>query len=132
MGKISKWLIALYAISILGSGIMSTSPFETGIAFSLQEAQFHSAFATIAGFALSFAMLASILETSQPKHKSIHLIALVLTLLLSITFGFAENGAIAVGRGVVQRGLYLVGFAWLVLYEQLSHPHDTRPSPSHT
>lgn len=98
----------IYALGILLAGIFCTQPFIDGIPYSEVEARLHSSFASLAGFALSAAILLYIL-TDRPRRKLLHTICLVFVLGLSITFGLVSSYA-----GIVQRLLYLVGFGWLV------------------
>ena len=98
----------IYALGILLAGIFCTRPFVDGIPYSEVEARLHSIFASIAGFALSAAMLLYFL-TDHSRRRILHAISLVLVLGLSISFGLASSYA-----GIVQRILYLVGFIWLV------------------
>jgi hypothetical membrane protein len=101
-------LLVIYAVGILLAGIFCTRPFVDGIPYSEVEARLHSIFASIAGFALSAAMLLYFL-TDHSRRRILHAISLVLVLGLSISFGLASSYA-----GIVQRILYLVGFIWLV------------------
>jgi len=43
-----------------------------------------------------------------------HTIFLILVIGTSLLFGLEENGVIHLGRGLVQRALYLVSFIWLL------------------
>jgi len=119
-------LVGLYALAVLISGIFSTSPFSPGVAYSHREASIHSVMATLAGIALSAAMLSSALVEQTSRRRRIHLSALVLTMLLSSAFGISASAP-----GIIQRGLYLVGFAWLVFLEMPTgdqSSHATEPS----
>jgi hypothetical membrane protein len=106
--RFRQFPLLIYAIGILLAGIFCTRPFVDGIPYSEVEARLHSSFASIAGFALSAAMLLYFL-TDQSRRRILHAISLVLVLGLSITFGLASSYA-----GIVQRILYLVGFSWLI------------------
>jgi hypothetical membrane protein len=98
----------IYALGILLAGIFCALPFVDGIPYSEVEARLHSSFASLAGFALSAAILLFSL-TDRPRRKLLHALSLILVLGISITFGLVTSYA-----GVVQRLLYLVGFSWLV------------------
>jgi hypothetical membrane protein len=100
--------LVIYALGILMAGIFCTRPFVDGIPYSEVEARLHSIFASIAGFALSVAMLLYFL-TDHSRRRILHAISLLLVLGLSISFGSASSYA-----GIVQRILYLVGFIWLL------------------
>ncbi len=49
----------------------------------------------------------------------LHTIFLIFVIGISITFGLAENGIIHLGRGLIQRMLYLVSFVWLLFAQVL-------------
>jgi len=101
--------IMLYGLSILLSGLYSTSPFIEGLAYSEAEARLHALLATAAGLALSAAMLLFALTDPPSSRKALHTAALVLTMLLSFLFGALPEAA-----GLIQRALWLVGFSWLI------------------
>jgi len=105
-------LIAVYGISIFVTGIFCAAPFGTTIKFSGEEAQIHSLFATIAGFSLALGILWYLIIT--PEKRDFHFLFLVLITGISMLFGLSESGAILIGKGIVQRVLYLVTFIWLV------------------
>jgi len=106
--------ILLYGLAILLAGVFSTEPFQAGVDYSQSEARLHSLAATIAGIALSLAMLFSGLLEQRRAPRIVHLAALALTLLLSSLFG-----AFPAVAGITQRALYLVGFGWLVYLENI-------------
>jgi hypothetical protein len=78
--------VGLYGLAILLSGIFSTSPFMPGVEFSSQEASLHSTMATLAGIAISVAMVSFTLTDNTPRRKAFHFSALILTMLLSVAF----------------------------------------------
>jgi hypothetical membrane protein len=101
--------IMIYGFAILLSGIFSAEPFVEGVSYSAQEAQLHGLFATVAGFALTIAIL-MFTFTDAPNSKRIgHFIALVLVTVFSLLFGLLSNIA-----GIIQRLLWLAGFTWLL------------------
>jgi hypothetical membrane protein len=108
--------ILLYALAILLSGVFSTTPFQAGVDYSETEAGLHSIMATSAGIAISLAMLLCGLLEQRRTPRIVHLSALTLTLLLSSLFG-----AFPAKAGIIQRGLYIVGFGWLVYLEEETH-----------
>jgi hypothetical membrane protein len=111
--------VALYGFGIFLSGIYCAAPIDPAIPFSVSEAKLHSAFATIAGLSLSLAIFWRIFISSNNRERFAHTIFLVAVISLSMLFGLAENGTIEVGKGIVQRLLYLSGFAWLIYQEHL-------------
>jgi hypothetical protein len=80
-----------------------------GVLFSAGEAQLHSIFATAAGVMLTLATLLYALTDAPPSRRIVHWIALALITVISVMFG-----AIPAIGGVLQRLLWVVGFAWLV------------------
>ncbi len=111
-------LIMLYGLAVLLSGFFSAAPFLDGVAYSVQEDKLHSIFAQAAGLFFSISILAYLLWTSDPTEKLIHTIFLILVIGTSMVFGLEENGIIHLGRGVIQRTLYLVSFVWLLMSQQ--------------
>jgi hypothetical protein len=99
----------LYGLALLLAGIFSTEPFVEGVTFSAGEAQLHSTFATAAGVMLTLATLLYALTDAPAGRRIVHWIALALITLISLMFGAMP----AIG-GVLQRVLWVVGFAWLV------------------
>jgi hypothetical membrane protein len=101
--------IMLYGLAILLAGIFLTEPFVEGVPFSAGEARLHSLFATSAGVMITLATLLYALTDMPPSRRSVHWIALALITLVSFLFGAMP----AIG-GVLQRLLWVIGFAWLV------------------
>jgi hypothetical membrane protein len=111
--QIPGLLVMLYGLSVLMTGFFCAAPIDNNLAFSVIEAQTHSIFATLAGFALVAGILGYML--TSPSRWMFHLVFVVLIVAISALFGFSENGTIAIGKGIIQRTLYLVSFVWLVL-----------------
>jgi hypothetical protein len=105
-------LIVIYGLAILVTGFCSAAPIDPDVPFSAQEALVHSRFATLAGFALVGAVLWNVL-VSDPERRGFHLLFLVLITAISMGFGLADGGSLPVGKGILQRLLYLVSFVWL-------------------
>lgn len=110
----SDLLIAVYALSVLLSGIFSTAPFVETKAFSISEDKYHSLFAQVAGIAFSFGILWHLLVYSNPNEKFIHFVFLLFVIGFSALVGLSKNGLIPIGLGLVQRGLYVISFIWLL------------------
>jgi hypothetical membrane protein len=102
--------IMTYGLSVLASGIFSTTPFIEGVSYSEQEAQLHTLFASAGGIALTAGILLFMLTDAPNSRRVIHVIALALTMVLVFLF-FSAPETVA---GVMQRLLWTVGFAWLV------------------
>jgi hypothetical membrane protein len=111
--------IALYGFAILLSGIYCAAPIDSSIPYSISEAKLHSAFATTAGLSLSLGIFWRIFRSSNDGERLAHSIFLTAVFALSVLFGLAEDGTIAIGKGIVQRLLYMSGFAWLIYQEYL-------------
>jgi hypothetical membrane protein len=105
--------ILLYGLSILVTGIFCAAPFDNSLSHSVKEAEIHSLFATIAGFALVVGIVWHLIVS--PDKRSFHLVFILLVTGISILFGLAESGELPIGKGIIQRSLYLVSFTWLVL-----------------
>jgi len=117
--------IGIYGFAILLTGFFSTAPFRPGIPFSIREANLHSNIGSLAGFALSTAMLAFTVMAQTPRGRIIHLVALVLILLMpEIFFKFSD------AAGVLQRLLWLVMLAWFAILEIPSLQADFRQPPT--
>ncbi|MCP4937373.1 MAG: DUF998 domain-containing protein [bacterium] len=112
-------LIMVYGFAVLLTGVFSTEPFLEGVSFSIQEANLHSIFAQVAGVFFSIAILAYLISSPDPKSKLFHTIFLIFVIGISMVFGLAENEIIQLGRGLIQRTLYLVSFVWLLLAQML-------------
>jgi hypothetical membrane protein len=105
-------LLIVYGLSILVTGFFCTAPINSALPFSASEAQVHSLFAALAGFALVGGMVWYL--AISPTRRVFHLIFLVLVIALSGLFGLSENGQFPIEKGILQRALYLVSFIWLV------------------
>jgi hypothetical membrane protein len=114
--------IMIYGFSILLSGIFSAEPFVEGVSYSTQEAQLHGVFATMAGFALTIAIL-MFTFTDVPNSKRIgHFVALISVTVFSLLFGVHSNFA-----GIIQRLLWFAGFTWLLYISFSPTPRDNMP-----
>jgi hypothetical membrane protein len=116
-GKISypDIFIMLYGLCILLTGFFSAAPFLEGVKFSVQEGNLHSLFATAAGICFTIGIFLRLITAPTLAERWQYGIFLLLVTLTSLSLGFAENGIIPVGKGIVQRSLYLVSFIWLFL-----------------
>ncbi|MBN2257570.1 MAG: DUF998 domain-containing protein [Anaerolineaceae bacterium] len=108
-------LVMVYGLAILFSGFFSTAPFLEGVKYSLQESKLHSLFATVAGISFTIGIFYRVITAPTPTERWMHVSFLVLVTGFSMLFGLCENGVIELGKGLAQRGLYLVSFIWLVL-----------------
>ena len=111
--------VAVYALSILLSGIFCTMPIDPGISYSVRESNLHSLFASIAGFSMSAGILWQVFSSLNKRERWTRIIFLVSIGVLSGLFGLVENGIMMVDKGIVQRLLYLVGLIWLVYEERM-------------
>jgi hypothetical membrane protein len=108
-------LVMVYGLAILLSGFFSTAPFLEGVAFSLRQSQLHSFFATLAGISFSAGILYRAVTAPTPQERWFHAIFFLLVMGASLGFGLIENGVLPIGKGIVQRSLYLISFTWLAL-----------------
>jgi hypothetical membrane protein len=104
-----------YGAAIALAGIVSTAPIDDSAAYSVAEARWHSWFASAAGWCLSIGMLWYALNAPGPRVRWLHVAALAAITATALAFGLAESDAIPLGTGVVQRVLYALGLAWLML-----------------
>ncbi len=113
------FLIALYGLSILMSGIYCAAPINPSIPYSISEANLHSMFATVAGLGMTLGIFWQVLASSNNHERQIRIGFLLLVGGISGLFGLAENHILNLDKGIIQRILYLTGLAWLVYEEQL-------------
>lgn len=111
--------VAIYGLSILLAGIFCTAPIDPFIPYSESEANLHSIFATIAGLAMTLAIVVQIIFSANGDERAMRILFLLLVMGFSAFFGMAENQVVPIDKGIIQRLLYLSGLAWLV-YEELS------------
>ncbi|HSG43533.1 MAG TPA: DUF998 domain-containing protein [Anaerolineales bacterium] len=111
--------VAIYAVSILLSGMYCTAPIDTAISYSIQESNLHSLFASAAGFSMSLGMLWQVFSSLNERERWMRIICLGLIGGLSGLFGLVENEMMMLDKGMVQRMLYLVGLLWLVFEERM-------------
>ncbi|MBL7164313.1 MAG: DUF998 domain-containing protein [Anaerolineales bacterium] len=113
-------LIMLYGLAVLLSGFFSAATFLEGVSYAIQEDKLHSLFAQAAGVFFSVGILSYLIVSPDPKEKLIHTIFLTLVMGTSMVFGLEENGVIHLGKGLIQRTLYLVSFIWLLVSQYWS------------
>lgn len=106
--------LILYGMAIIAAGFFCERPIAASVSYSPTEARIHSVFASAAGICLTLGILAYLALSATPSEKVFHVVFLALVVGFSMLFGLAENRTIGIGKGVVQRGLYLVSFIWLL------------------
>lgn len=111
----SDTLIMLYGLAVLLTGFFSTAPFVDGVKFSAQESNLHSLFATAAGICFTVGIFLRLVIAPTSAKRWQHGIFLLLVIGASLAFGLAENGILLLGKGIIQRSLYLVSFIWLFI-----------------
>ena len=111
--------VALYGFVVFLSGIYCAAPIDPSIPYSVSEEKLHSMFATLGGLMLSAAIFWRIFTSSNNRERLAHFIFLVAVIGLSMLFGLAKNDTIEIGKGIIQRLLYLSGFAWLIYQEYM-------------
>ena len=116
--------VMFYGLCVFLSGIYCAAPIDPAIEYSIREAQLHSIFATAAGFSLTAGIVWQIFTSSNRREKIVYAILLIAVVGFSILFGLAENGMLDIGKGIVQRSVYLSGFAWLVYQEFMTFRSD--------
>lgn len=118
--------LSVYALGIGLSGIFCTAPFRDGVLYSSAEAELHSNFATLAGAAFSVTLTAHMFTDPSMRRKWLHLIALVCTVTIAVTFGMSDQHI-----GIIQRLLYLVGFTWIIFVYNSALLTDRSYSQAH-
>jgi hypothetical membrane protein len=106
--------IVIYGLAVLMTGFFCAAPIHSSLNYSIQEAQLHSTFATIAGISLVAGILWNLFIS--PDKRGFHLLFLILITGISLLFGLAEGGSLPIGKGLIQRMLYLTSFIWLVFF----------------
>jgi hypothetical membrane protein len=71
------FFVAVYGLFILLSGIYCTAPINPGIAFSVQESNLHSLFATIAGVSMSLGILWQVFASVREQERWVRIMFLV-------------------------------------------------------
>jgi len=114
--------IMIYGLAVLVTGFFSTKPFIAGVDFSAQESDLHSLFAQIAGVFFIVGILYRLVIAPTSNEKWLHAIFLLLVIGTSLAFGLSENGIIPLGKGLIQKTMYLVSFIWLILSQRKIAP----------
>ena len=114
--------IMIYGLAVLVTGFFSTKPFIAGVDFSAQESDLHSLFAQIAGVFFIVGILYRLAIAPTSNEKWLHAIFLLLVIGTSLAFGLSENGIIPLGKGLIQKTMYLVSFIWLILSQRKIAP----------
>jgi hypothetical membrane protein len=108
-------LIMIFGISVLLSGIFCTKPIEQSLNYSKIAAQWHSNFAFVAGLSFNMAIVWYIFEANSLTEKIFHVLFMIAIMGTSALFGLAENGRIKIGKGLIQKVMYLISFVWLFI-----------------
>ncbi len=91
-------------------GIYSATPFEKGVSYSKQEADLHSIFANIAGFALTTSILSNALKEEKVNRRNIHWSGMAFVVFSSAMFKLMPEQ-----QGLWQRILWTGGLIWLTV-----------------
>lgn len=116
--RIFLWFVAGYGLSISTTGFFCAAPIDPSIGYSLQEANTHSMFATIAGICMSLGIVWQVVASFTDRERWVRILFLVFVMGISAFFGLAENHILEIGKGVIQRTLYLAGLGWLIYEER--------------
>ncbi|MHA2220778.1 MAG: DUF998 domain-containing protein [Candidatus Thorarchaeota archaeon] len=101
--------ILIYAISILMTGVFCTKPFFESDDYSHFEDRVHSIFANLTGISFSLGVTMRMVLAISLVDFILNTVFLFLVLAGSIAFS-----KVSTGRGIVQRGIFFLGFLWLV------------------
>jgi hypothetical protein len=102
--------ILIYAISISLSGVFCTRPFIEGSDFSQIEDRAHSIFANLTGISFSLGVVVRMVFVELFVDFILNTVFLLLVLVPPFAFSRASKR-----RGIVQRGIFFLGFLWLIL-----------------
>ena len=109
-----SWLmeipILIYASSMALSGVFCTKPFVESDEYSHFEDRIHSLFANLTGISFSLGVTVRAVFAEFLTDFVLHMVFLFLVLACSMAFGKASSR-----KGVIQRGIFFLGFLWLVL-----------------
>ncbi|NJK75004.1 MAG: DUF998 domain-containing protein [Oscillatoriales cyanobacterium RU_3_3] len=106
--------IVIYALNVLLTGVFSAAPFTHSSIFSVVEDKLHSLFAQIAGIAFSCGVFWHSSIYSDPNQKITNFVLFAFIIGFSALIGLSKKRIIKIGLGLLQRGLYLVSFLWLL------------------
>lgn len=110
----SDLLIVIYALNVLMTGVFSAAPFTHSLTLSVGEDKLHSLFAQIAGIVFSFGILWHSSVYSDPNQMTTNFVFFALVIGFSALIGLSKKSLIKISLGLLQRGLYLVSFIWLL------------------
>ncbi|MFW9789185.1 MAG: DUF998 domain-containing protein [Candidatus Thorarchaeota archaeon] len=102
--------IFAYAVSMSLSGVFSTKPFVEDDDYSHLHDKAHSLFANLTGISFSLGVAMRMIFSEFFADFILNTMFLVIVLLLSTAFSRATEN-----RGIIQRGIFFLGFLWLVV-----------------
>ena len=100
----------IYAVSMSLSGVFCTKPFFESDDYSHFEDRVHSLFANLTGISFSIGVTVRAIFAEFFVDFILHMTFLLLVLACSVAFGKASSR-----RGIIQKGIFFLGFLWLVL-----------------
>jgi hypothetical membrane protein len=100
--------LAVYGLSLAATGVWSCEPFDGSPLLSQNDANLHSLFAAVAGFALTGAIVVEVIQASTFEERMIHLAALVFVPACSAMFALQPEN-----QGIWQRVLWAGSLTWL-------------------
>ncbi|MDP3893974.1 DUF998 domain-containing protein [Nocardioides sp.] len=108
-GRVGRLLHGVFAVSLFGTAVFSSRPFDPAAAFDATEDLLHSVTATAMGFAFAFGVVAVALSQRSRPGRLRALDALAVLASVVLPLGMLALPDLA---GVLQRVMFLVAYAW--------------------
>lgn len=111
-----------FGIFMIAAAVFSARPWDAGMPYDPVEDLLHSVAATAVGFSFAFGVLAIVLRRAnqQLKRRWLDVIAIAASILLPVGMMLATDVA-----GALQRGIFLVAYAWYARETLLIQRHET-------
>lgn len=105
--------IMIYALSVVVAGVFRTEPILNTIDYSVVEQSIHGFIAGVGGTTMCAGVFAYAWSAKSTAAKLMHWRYLIAAITLIAMYGLAKRGHVAVGRGLIQRILFITSFMWL-------------------
>jgi hypothetical membrane protein len=117
-------VVIVFGASLILAGIYSHAPISPDIVFSQREDSLHSLFASTTGLSFTLFAVAYIFITTEPRQKILALVMAVFATAISLLmFALPDY------TGLLQRGMFIVTFGWLLyIFTKSSYLKDQASS----